>query len=125
MADTPFLFMIYDFQNEVPLFAGSVVDQPEQQQPSNSETCKRLLRDFPTAYDNHKICSKVKEAGKFLDWLRANRNLCETSQDHYEAFTTNNCGGDWCGAAVSQVEQWKRDLEFCSGDKDQECKILE
>jgi len=153
IADTPFLFMIYDFQNEVPLFAGkvvdptntiqvqeppqrspvdedalggSVVDQPGQQQPSNSETCKRLLRDFPTAYDNHKICSKVKEAGKFLDWLRANRNLCETSQDHYEAFTTNNCGGDWCDAAVSQVEQWQRDLEFCSGgDKDQECKILE
>merc|ERR1711936_714312 len=82
-ADTPFLFIIYDFQNEVPLFAGKVVDPsntiqvqepPERSLPDsesdsdqslggtlvsgqpNIETCKRLLRDFPTAYDNYKIC---------------------------------------------------------------------
>merc|ERR1712061_35433 len=95
-ADTPFLFMIYDFENKVPLFVGKVVDpsnpiqvqeppprssldqgqslgetRVDQQQPlqgPNLETCKRLLRDFPTAYDNYKICKKVKEAGKFLDW---------------------------------------------------------
>merc|ERR1712066_1084635 len=117
-ADTPFLFMIYDFRHNVPLFAGKVVDpsntiqvqeppqrsssvEPEpslggplidqqQQQQPNVETCK--------------ICKKVKEAGKFLDWLRANRNLCETSEDHYEAFITNSCGGVWCGAAANKIE---------------------
>merc|ERR1712165_210475 len=142
-ADTPFLFMIYDFQNNIPLFAGKVVDptntiqvqdppersavehqvslggslaDPQNQQPPNIETCKRLLRDFPTAYDNYKICEKVKEAGKFLDWLRANRNMCETSEDHYEAFITNSCGGVWCGAAANKIEQWQREQQAnCAG----------
>jgi len=156
-ADTPFLFMIYDFRHNVPLFAGKVVDpsntiqvqeppqrsssvepepslggplidQQEQQQP-NVETCKRLLRDFPTAFDNYKICKKVKEAGKFLDWLRANRNLCETSEDHYEAFVSNNCGGVWCEVASRQRGQWEAEYDACSRgeteDNSQDCKILE
>merc|ERR1719336_3204850 len=156
-ADTPFLLMIYDFQNNIPLFAGKVVDpsntiqvqdppersavepqvslggslaDPQNEQPPNIETCKRLLRDFPTAYDNYKICEKVKEAGKFLDWLRANRNLCETSEDHYKAFQTNNCGGVWCEMASSQRGQWEADYQAQCGEGEtesnqQECKIIE
>merc|ERR1719229_87368 len=150
--------MIYDFENKVPLFVGKVVDpsntiqvqeppprssldqgqnlgetRVDQQQPlqgPNLETCKRLLRDFPTAYDNYKICKKVKEAGKFLDWLRANRNLCETSEDHYEAFVNNNCGGVWCEVASRQRGQWEVEYEAgCSRgeteDNRQDCKILQ
>jgi len=156
-ADKPFLFMIYDFGHNVPLFAGKVVDpsntiqvqeppqrssaeepqpslggtlvEPQQQQP-NVEKCRRLLRDFPTAFDNYKICKKVKEAGKFLDWLRANRNLCETSLDHYEAFVSNNCGVVWCETASGQRGQWEAEYEAdCSRgeteDNRQDCKILE
>jgi len=154
-ADTPFLFLIYDYQNDVPLFAGKVVDpsntiqvqEPPQRssveteadsdpalggplvsgQP-NIETCKRLLRDFPTAFDNYKICSKVKEAGQFLDWLRANRNLCETSEDHYEAFSTNNCGSVWCQESLSARAGWEREYQSqCSSDNSnqQDCKILQ
>ena len=93
------------------------------------ETCKRLLRDFPTAYDNHKICSKVKEAGEFLDWLRANRNLCETSEDIYTAFTTNNCGSVWCQDAISVRSDWeaeyKSQCEVTEDNNRQDCKILE
>merc|ERR1712154_649428 len=146
-ADAPFLFMIYDFGHNVPLFAGKVVDpsntiqvqeppqrsssvEPEpslggtlvekQQQQPNVEKCKRFLRDFPTAFDNFKICKKVKEAGKFLDWLRANRNLCVTS----------NCGGVWCEAASRQRGLWEAEYEAdCSRgeteDNRQDCKILE
>ena len=154
-ADTPFLFLIYDYQNDVPLFAGKVVDPsntiqvqeppqrsseeteadsdtalggtPVSDQP-NIETCKRLLRDFPTAFDNYKICSKVKEAGEFLDWLRANRNLCETSEDHYEAFTTNNCGLVSCQESLSARADWEREYQSqCSSDNSnlQDCKILQ
>ena len=47
------------------------------EQPPDIEACPKLVRDFPNALDNHKICNKVKEAGQFLDWLRDNRNLCE------------------------------------------------
>jgi len=158
-ADTPFLFIIYDFQNEVPLFAGKVVDPsntiqvqepPERSLPDsesdsdlrlggtlvsgqpNIETCKRLLRDFPTAYDNYKICKKVKEAGQFLDWLRTNRNLCETSEDHYTAFTTNNCGSVWCQEAVTAMPGWEAEYQSqcsetdsSSSNNQQDCKILQ
>jgi len=155
-ADKPFLFLIYDFQNNVPLFAGKVVDpsntiqvqEPPQRSPEvsegdsdqrlggtlvsgqpNIETCKRLNRDFPTAYDNFKICSKVKEAGEFLDWLRANRNLCETSEDHYEAFTANNCGSVWCEGAASKMGDWEEEYqaqcEVTDSSNQQDCKILQ
>merc|ERR1712062_517910 len=95
----------------------------------NVETCQRLLQDFPTAYDNFRICSKVKEAGEFLDWLRTNRNLCETSEDHYEAFTANNCGSMWCGEAVSMMAGWEREYQsqcaVTDSDNQQDCKILQ
>jgi len=155
-ADTPFLFIIYDFQNHVPLFAGKVLDPtntiqvqepPQRSSPDseadsdgtlggilvsdqpNIETCKRLLRDFPTAYDNYKICKKVKEAGQFLDWLRTNRNLCETSEDHYTAFTSNNCGSVWCQEAVSSKPGWEAEYQSQCSETDnnnqQDCKILQ
>jgi len=167
-ADRPFLFMIQDFQNNITLFAGKVVDpsnliniqkpptegfeevnskitdQFKNNQPlstsSNSvasqpkpavdpQVCGRLLRDFPNALDNHKICNKVKEAGQFLDWLRENRNLCEQSSDHYNQFMQNNCSGIYCNSAQVEVEQWRRDYSAqCSDidrDNQQDCKNLE
>ena len=93
------------------------------------ETCKRLLRDFPTAYDNYKICRKVKEAGEFLDWLRTNRNLCETSEDHYTAFTSANCGSVWCEEALTARQDWEEELagpcQARDSNNQQDCKILE
>merc|ERR1719308_163947 len=164
-ADRPFLFMIYDFQNNIPLFVGKVVDPTNpivvQEPPTtsgldintlkqsvnnnnqgfpnsqNSQTqsqpdaavCQRLVRDFPNALDNHKICSKVKEAGQFLDWLRENRNLCEQSSDHYNQFVQNNCSGIYCNNAQVEVEQVRRDYSAqCSDidrDNQQDCKNLE
>jgi hypothetical protein len=87
-ANKPFIFMIYDFQNNIPLFAGKVLDptnpiavqrpppvvedspnsiegdsildektvdtKPESGTP-NTESCQRLIRDFPNALDNHKV----------------------------------------------------------------------
>merc|ERR1719323_1356738 len=162
-ANRPFLFMIYDFQNNIPLFAGKVVDPTNpivvqesplksgldintqsvsnsnrvSQNPQISQTqsqpdaavCQRLVRDFPNALDNHKICSKVKEAGKCLDWLRENRNLCEQSSDHYNQFMQNNCSGIYCNSAQVEVEQWRRDYSAqCSDidrDNQQDCKNIE
>ena len=72
----------------------------------------------------------MKEAEEFLDWLRANRNLCETSENHYKAFQTNNCGGVWCEMASSQRGQWEADYQAQCGEGEtesnqQECKIIE
>ena len=112
-----------------PSLSETIDDQPQQEQQLNVEACKRLIRDFPTAFDNYKICKRAR-AAKFLDWLRANRNLCETSEDHYEAFVSNNCGGLWCEAAGSKRGQWEAEYEAdCNRgeteDNRQDCKILE
>merc|ERR1712062_835563 len=112
---------------------GGGLADPQNEQPPNIETCKRLLRDFPTAYDNYKICEKVKEAGQFLDWLRTNRNLCDTSEDHYTAFTTNNCGSVWCQEAVTAMPGWEAEYQdqcsetdsSSSSNNQQDCKILQ
>jgi len=162
-ADRPFLFMIYDFQNNIPLFAGKVVDPTNpivvqesplksgldintqsvsnsnrvSQNPQISQTqsqpdaavCQRLVRDFPNALDNHKICSKVKEAGKFLDWLRENRNLCEQSSDHYNQFMQNSCSTIFCSNSAASTDEWNRDYAAQCADIDrvnqQNCKNIE
>jgi len=164
-ADRPFLFMIYDFQNNIPLFVGKVVDPTNpivvQEPPAtsgldintlkqsvnnnnqgfqntqNSQTqsqpdaavCQRLVRDFPNALDNHKICSKVKEAGKFLDWLRENRNLCEQSSDHYNQFMQNSCSTVFCSDSTQSAVEWQRDYAAQCADIDrvnqQNCKNIE
>jgi len=163
-ADKPFIFMIYDFQNNIPLFAGKVIDptnpiavqrpppvvedSPNSIENSDSlldpkivdttkqvsdspnlESCPRLIRDFPNALDNHKICNKVKEAGQFLDWLRENRNLCEQSADHYNQFLKNACSPLYCkDSAQKKVDLTRQFTQGCSNiDKNnqQECKNIE
>merc|ERR1712115_415410 len=171
-ANRPFLFMVYDFSHNGPLFAGKVVDpsnqiliqrpsplpesdsavdqnkstensQSDQNSVSNSgvqtnlpiknepslKSCERLLRDFPNALDNHRICMKVKADGKFLDWLRANRNLCEQSEDLYNNFLETNCGGHWCRMAQTDELQWRQEQTLkcrnVSNDNKQACKNLE
>jgi len=163
-ADKPFIFMIYDFQNNIPLFAGKVIDptnpiavqrpppvvedSPNSIETSDSlldekivdttkqvsdspnlESCPRLIRDFPNALDNHKICNKVKDAGQFLDWLRENRNLCEQSADHYNQFMKNACSPLYCkDSAQKKVNLTRQFTQGCSNiDKNnqQECKNIE
>ena len=160
-ANRPFLFMIYDFQNNIPLFAGKVVDptntiivqkpppksfednsvSDESSQPlqsnivsssnaqPDSEVCPRLLRDFPNALDNHRICQKVLENGQYLDWLRDNRNLCEQSADHFTQFTGANCGPMFCDQFRGSMVQWRLDYQSqckdISPSNQQECKNLE
>jgi len=148
-ADKPFLFMIHDFQNNITLFAGKVVDPtnpivvqrppPVVEESPNSiedslvtdkitkpesgapdtEVCPRLLRDFPNALDNHNICNKVKEAGQFLDWLRENRNLCDQSADHYNQFMQSACSPLFCSEAALMKESWTSEFTQQCGNIDQ------
>merc|ERR1712079_295038 len=103
--------------------------QPAAPASPDTEVCSRLVRDFPNALDNHKICNKVKEAGQFLDWLRDNRNLCEQSSDHYNQFMQNNCSGFYCTSASAEVEELRIDFSAqCSDidrDNQQDCKNIE
>merc|ERR1711874_647611 len=79
-ADRPFLFVVYDFEHGVTLFAGKV--------------------------DNPNICNKVATEGKKLDWLRKNRALCEESKDFFDNFQSKSCGSLWCDYAAPQLADW-------------------
>jgi len=155
IADKPFLFMIYDFDHNVPLFAGKVVDpsraeiitrlsaipdvekqivapsaDKEGTSTESGSKCVRLLRDFPNALDNFRICRDVANDGKFLDWLRNNRELCEASQDHYETFMEEGCDEVWCRvAAKKNSKAWQtqltNDCAKVTADNKQLCKNLE
>ena len=162
-ADKPFIFMIYDFQNNIPLFAGKVLDPTNpiavqrpppvvEESPNtidnsdslldekivdtkpvsvapDTESCQRLIRDFPNALDNHKICTKVKEAGQFLDWLRENRNLCEQSEDHYNQFMEKACSPLYCVDSdqkkVRLTSQYTQGCANIDKNNQQECKNIE
>jgi len=153
LADRPFLFMVYDFDHNVTLFAGKVVDPSkpiliqrkanippneinavaEQQQGTSAENvkkCIKLLSDFPNALDNLKICKNVANNGQFLEWLRNNRELCEASKDHHDTFMEMGCASVWCTAAAKKnSEEWQRQLtDDCStvtAENKQNCKNLE
>ena len=101
-------------------------DQHQSTTPDSHEACQSLLRDFPNALDNHKICNKVKESGQFLDWLRDNSDLCEQSGDHYSEFMQHSCSPVFCREAELQHANWKREFaENCQGGTTQNCKNIE
>merc|ERR1712107_720157 len=121
-ADRPFLFVVYDFEHGVTLFAGKVVNpnnanviqtraaliqEPSVAAPSaSSEVCSKMFRDFPNSLDNSVICNKVESEGKKLDWLRKNRALCEESRDFFDNFMSKSCGALWCDFAAPQLADW-------------------
>jgi len=141
-ADRPFLFVVYDFQQDVALFAGKVVDPSNGEviarkasiggvvdirdsergsapvaKAANPEVCARFTRDFPNALDNTKICRKVETEGKLLDWLRKNRATCLDSKSLFDGFMSNNCGQLWCLESAKQLPQWIKTSQssLCQG----------
>merc|ERR1712223_1015483 len=124
-ADRPFLFVVYDFEHGVTLFAGKVVNPNNDnviqtraaliQEPgtgsaspsvADSAVCSKMFRDFPNSLDNSNICNKVATEGKKLDWLRKNRALCEESKDFFDNFQSKSCGSLWCDYAAPQLADW-------------------
>merc|ERR1712218_170904 len=124
-ADRPFLFVVYDFEHGVTLFAGKVVNPnndnviqtraaliqepgtvPASPSVADSAVCSKMFRDFPNSLDNSNICTKVATEGKKLDWLRKNRALCEESKDFFDNFMSKSCGSLWCDFAAPQLADW-------------------
>merc|ERR1712177_160506 len=124
-ADRPFLFVVYDFEHGVTLFAGKVVTPnndnviqtraaliqepatgPASPSVADSAVCSKMFRDFPNSLDNSNICNKVATEGKKLDWLRKNRALCEESKDFFDNFQSKSCGSLWCDYAAPQLADW-------------------
>merc|ERR1712209_189046 len=124
-ADRPFLFVVYDFEHGVTLFAGKVVNPnndnviqtraaliqepgtgPASPSVADSAVCSKMFRDFPNSLDNSNICNKVATEGKKLDWLRKNRALCEESKDFFDNFQAKSCGSLWCDYAAPLLADW-------------------
>merc|ERR1712038_373350 len=124
-ADRPFLFVVYDFEHGVTLFAGKVVNPnndnviqtraaliqgpgtvPASPSVADSAVCSKMFRDFPNSLDNSNICNKVATEGKKLAWLRKNRALCEESKDFFDNFQSKSCGSLWCDYAAPQLADW-------------------
>merc|ERR1712223_131604 len=124
-ADRPFLFVVYDFEHGVTLFAGKVVNPnndnviqtraaliqepgtaPASPSVADSAVCSKMFRDFPNSLDNSNICNKVATEGKKFDWLRKNRALCEESKDFFDNFQSKSCGSLWCDYAAPQLADW-------------------
>merc|ERR1712079_286480 len=73
-ADTPFLFMIYDFQNNIPLFAGKVVD------PTTPSKCRTRLRGLQWSLKCHWGEVWLTHRVSSLQTLRRARGFSGTSQ---------------------------------------------
>jgi serpin B len=131
-ADRPFLFVVYDFAQDVALFAGKVVDpstekvvqrraslvaEEEVVVRGDPAQCGPLLRDFPNSLDNSRICQKVASEGRKLEWLRQNRVLCEESKDFFDNFVSKSCGNLWCLEAAPKMAEWTADADssLCQG----------
>lgn len=114
-ADRPFIFMIYDFDENIPLFAGKLVDpsnsvitrldQPEVISPVSDRTgnkqrpplrCSKQFKNFPTALENVKICLIQRVLGDD-SWMTEERQAnCTRSQVIKDDFEEGNCGSHWC-----------------------------
>jgi len=139
-ADRPFLFVVYDFDQDVALFAGKVVDpsndkiiqrsaslteipnviEPLEQPLGTSgdpKICGPLFRDFPNSLENKNVCESVENKGQNLKWLRKNRALCEESKDFFSNFMSNSCEALWCEEAAPLHSVWTQtaNSDMCTG----------
>lgn len=134
-ADRPFLFILYDFTEDIPLFVGKISDPTESSglagpQPliqrsavaagavnldgpaepapaggASAPPCAKYLNDYPNAIENVKLC-EVAEKSQLFDWLRSFRQVCEQSSDLNANFVANNCGQAWCEWARNERQAW-------------------
>jgi len=131
---------VYDFDQDVALFAGKVVDpsndkiiqrsaslteipnviEPLEQPLGTSgdpKICGPLFRDFPNSLENKNVCESVENKGQNLKWLRKNRALCEESKDFFSNFMSNSCEALWCEQAAPLHNVWTQtaNSDMCTG----------
>jgi len=140
VANRPFGFVVYDFQEKVPLFMGKVVN-PVSSAPTTSDStqtrtaesadydlesapapapaaqadCSRYVTDYANAAENSKLCTEA-ETKKLFDWLRSFRSTCERSRGLINNFENNNCGSAWCQTFQSRIAELRNTQDSkCTG----------
>jgi len=137
--DRPFGFVVYDFDQQVPLFIGKIndpspgistrngpVSQSEKNVPSTEDStttedvsktdkveCGRQRENIPNALNNVELCNQAEE-GKLFDWLRSYRAVCEESNRVHNNFKAMNCVDDWCKYAKQNLASWQEEKRSCA-----------
>ena len=131
-ANRPFYFMVYDFQNQLPLFIGKFstpsdslqdtrtkekknTDYTEnfvtssaagsKQETDQNEECEPYFETFGLARNNKQECS-YKGYRPYV-WFIKNKSICMKSQEIYQNFTAKKCGPAWCQYAKENYKDWK------------------
>ena len=100
---------------------------PEGQEFSQSKICEILIRNFPTALHNDKMCKeRLANANGWNDWLRENLNVCQKSSSYRKRFVENRCKDKYCKESKSNYEKWKTEYENKCTEvtKNENCKSL-
>jgi hypothetical protein len=132
-ANRPFYFMIYDFQNNLPIFMGKfsnpsdvnlstrrkpktkeakqaeeIIQTNEISQPLTSkqtQKCQPYFETFGLAQNNNKECSY--KGYRPYGWFVKNNSVCMKSKQIYRDFFDQNCGPAWCEYAQNNYKAWK------------------
>jgi len=141
--DRPFGFVVYDFDQEVPLFVGKVNDPSsgistrssvqtqsgktgapitdsttESVSKPDKDECGRQRENIPNALNNVELCKQAEE-GKLFDWLRSYRAVCEESNRVRDNFQAAKCVNDWCTYAKQNLVAWQTEQSGCARGKRQ------
>lgn len=141
----PFGFVVYDYNQDVPLFVGKVNDPssgissrsgslPQKNISTTEKTstftqnitsaqseCAKQRENIPNALNNVELCKQAEE-GKLFDWLRSYRAVCEESNRVHENFKKNNCVSEWCKYAQENIQAWRAEQRQCGSRQLNSCR---
>eukprot|EP00092_Neocalanus_flemingeri_P013932 GFUD01015028.1.p1 GENE.GFUD01015028.1~~GFUD01015028.1.p1 ORF type:complete len:401 (+),score=87.03 GFUD01015028.1:153-1205(+) len=153
LANKPFMFMVYDSVNSIPLFIGKITNpsSPTERRTANldqksgkvqvtsqtqttgtTETTKSTF----SQKNNNKKCHTYQDtigvavhnsnACQRLKNKEKYKAVCSNSQDLYDNFISDNCGSFWCEYAAKNYGRWQQNYSAgCRSEKkSQECLTL-
>jgi len=136
-ATRPFMFMVYDSVNNIPIFIGKITNPSSTNERQNTrenqnefskqtqsikspqsvpfqgnteEKCKSYHDSFGVTVYTINECQRKTSSVKF-------QASCSDSQDLYDNFIKDNCGSSWCDYAAKNYVTWKEKFRAECSDK--------
>eukprot|EP00092_Neocalanus_flemingeri_P022704 GFUD01024624.1.p1 GENE.GFUD01024624.1~~GFUD01024624.1.p1 ORF type:complete len:445 (+),score=79.19 GFUD01024624.1:167-1336(+) len=131
LANKPFMFMVYDSVNSIPLFIGKITNpsSPAERrtasldqnpgkidirsestipiQKSSNKKCITYQESIGVVVHNIKEC-KSKRKLNDIKFFQKYQTVCSDSQDLYKNFISNNCVSSWCEYASKNFNNWQQ-----------------
>jgi len=122
----PFGFVVYDFEQNIPLFMGKInkpdcecelVTRSTTPRPTSKpkDPCLLLIEQFSNALNNVELCKQAKDE-KLFDWLRRYRATCDESDRVNTSFKKNKCESRWCEYAFQNLQRWASTQRTCESN---------